>query len=134
MNHRIAQIESTLKRALAIVLSQQLSDPRLVGMVSITRLTVSPDLHDAYVYVSIMPDRYEKRTMFGLRHATGHIHALLCRAVQMRSVPHLDFRLDQSLKHQAQVDLALRRAAARGGTPVPGTPGPNAPTLEDSAS
>jgi ribosome-binding factor A len=126
MSHRLAQIESTLKRALAQVLSQQLSDPRVAGMVSITRITVSPDLHDAYVYVSIIPARYQKRTMFGLRHATVHIHALLCQAVRMRNVPHLEFRLDESLKRQAEVDLALRRAAARGGTATPTDPAPPA--------
>ena len=124
MSHRLAQIESTLKRALAQVLSQQLSDPRVAGMVSITRLVVSPDLHDAYVYLSILPERYEKRTMFALRHAAGHIHALLCQAVRMRNVPHLEFRLDESLKRQAEVDQALRRAAERGGTATPADPTP----------
>jgi ribosome-binding factor A len=133
MNHHLAQIESTLKRALAEVLSQHLSDPRLAGMVTITRLTVSPDLHDAYVYISVLPARYEKRTLAGLRHAVGHIHTLVCQSVRMRTVPHLDFRLDESIKRQAEVDRAIRRAAARGGTvnPAPADPGPAGAGLQD---
>ena len=116
MKHRLAQIESTLKRAVAEVLSQHLSDPRVTGLVSVTRVTVSPDLHDAYVFISVLPAKYEKRTMMGLRHAVGHIHALVCRAVRMRTVPRLEFRLDESIKRQAEVDRAIHRAAARGGT------------------
>ncbi|MBI1336929.1 MAG: 30S ribosome-binding factor RbfA [Phycisphaera sp.] len=109
MSHRIEQIESLLKRELSTILAHKLSDPRIEGMVSITRLSVSPDLHDAYVYVSVMPDKFEKKTLYGLRHATGHIHSLLRKAVAMRSVPQLEFRLDQALKKQAKVFEAIQR-------------------------
>jgi ribosome-binding factor A len=113
MSHRLPQIESTLKRALATVLSQRLSDPRIEGMVSVTQVTVSPDLHDAYVYVSVLPAKYQSRTIYGLRHATGHIHQLVCREVSMRTVPRLEFRLDESLKRQAKIMGAIQRGTKR---------------------
>ena len=113
MSHRIAQIESTLKRVLAQTLDQRLADPRIEGLVSITRVTVSPDLHDAFIYVSIMPQKYEKRTMHGLQHASGYIHSLVREGVALRTVPRLEFRLDETIKRQAQVDEALRRGTTR---------------------
>jgi ribosome-binding factor A len=121
--HRQAQIESTLHRAISRVLSQQLSDPRVQGMISVTRVTVSPDRHDAFVHVSVLPVEHEKRALAGLRHASGHIHALLCKAVSLKTVPRLDFRLDQSLKKQAVVLEDIARAVASdhdSGTPVVG--------------
>jgi ribosome-binding factor A len=117
MSRRKEQVESTLMRTIAQVLQRQISDPRIVGLVSITRVKVSPDMKEAYVYVSVMPQKYESKTLHGLRHATGHIHGLVCKLVALRQVPRLDFRLDESLKKQAAVELAIRDGLQRTGEP-----------------
>src|SRR5688500_10661993 len=113
MSIRKLQIESTLKRAVSQVLSRGLSDPRIAGLVSVTRLEVSPDLHDAYVYVSVIPEKYEKRTLAGLRHASAHIHSMVFKAVDLKGVPRLDFRLDTGLKKEAAVLDAIRRGLSQ---------------------
>ncbi|MFA9477210.1 30S ribosome-binding factor RbfA [Phycisphaerales bacterium AB-hyl4] len=115
MSHRIAQIESTLKRVIADVLHRRISDPRIEGMISITRVKVSPDLHNAFVYVSVLPEAKQKTTLAGLRHASRHIHSFVKKGVALRAVPHLDFRLDESIKKQAGIYDAIRRAAERTG-------------------
>ena len=109
MSHRKAQIESMLKRTISELLISRLSDPRVVGIVSITRLKVSPDLHEAYVHVSVLPDHHQKKTLHGLRHAAGHIRSLLRKQVKMRTVPRLNFCSDQSLKNQSAILDALDR-------------------------
>lgn len=113
MSHRIAQIESTLKRAISTILSQKLSDPRIEGLVSVTRVTVSPDLHDAQVFVTVLPARHQRRTIYGLQHAAVHIHARVMKEVALKKVPHLDFRPDDTLKQQAEVDAAIHRGLKR---------------------
>ncbi|MEX0774074.1 MAG: 30S ribosome-binding factor RbfA [Phycisphaeraceae bacterium] len=113
MSHRAAQVESALRRAISEVLGRRISDPRIVGLVSVTRVKVSPDLHDAYVYVSVLPVEHQALTVQGLRHATRYIHSLVRDEVAMKSVPHLDFRADDSLKKQAEVFDAIRRAHER---------------------
>lgn len=116
--HRMLQVESTLKRAVATVLAHKLSDPRITGLISVTRISVSPDLHDAYVYVSVLPAEQERTTLYGLRHATRYIHSLVCKEVELKTVPHLEFRIDSSLKREADVFDAIRRAADREGLPT----------------
>lgn len=113
MSHRKQQVESALRRAISTVLAQKLSDPRIRGLVSVTGVDVSPDLRNANVLVSVMPEEFEKRTIAGLRHAAIHIHALVCKAVDMRIVPHLEFKLDKTLKREAGVLAAIHRAMAR---------------------
>ena len=113
MSHRQEQAESTLMRAISQVLQRQVSDPRITGLVSITRIQVSPDLKDAYVYVSVLPEQHQNKTLHGLRHAAGHIHSLVRKLVAMRSVPKLDFRLDESIKKQAAVEQAIREGLER---------------------
>src|SRR5436190_1404983 len=110
MSFRKLQVESLLRRTISTVLTQKLSDPRIEGMISVTKVTVSPDFHDAYVYVSVLPEKHEAKTLHGLRHASKYIHRLIADEVSMGSVPALDFRVDHALKKEAQVLLALRRA------------------------
>ena len=131
MSHRLEQIESTLRRAISQVLRRDMADPRIVGMVSITRLEVSADLRDAQVHISVMPARYERRTLQGLRHAAGHIHARLCKAVSMRTVPRLNFRLDVTLKKQAEVFDAIRRGLPDSDDSSPDAVGSDRPSLAD---
>lgn len=106
---RKQQVESALKRIVGKVLAHQLSDPRIVGMISVTHVDVSPDLHNASVYVSVLPEKFERRTLQGLQHATRYIHSLVCKGVAMKSVPHLEFRLDKTMKKEAAIFDAIRR-------------------------
>ena len=115
MSKRVAQIESTLQRAIAQVLQRDLADPRVIGLVSITRVHVSPDLHQAEVYVSVLPDKHGRRVHQALQHAAKHIQSLVRKRVAMRQVPHLDFRLDESLKKQSEIHGAIREALDRSG-------------------
>ncbi len=115
MSHRIEQAESLLHRAVAQVLQRQVSDPRIMGLVGVTRVKVLPDFKRADVYVTVMPEQYEKRTLAGLRHATIHIQGKVNKLVALRTVPHLRFELDRSIKNQAAVESAIRTGIERSG-------------------
>ena len=78
MTHRIEQVESTLTRAISKVLSRDISDPRIAGMVSITRIEVTSNMHDARVYVSIIPDKYGNFIHSGTIHFVGLPFKLTC--------------------------------------------------------
>ena len=116
MSHRIAQLESTLLRTLSQVLQREISDPRIEGMISITQVKVAPDLSEAYVSVSILPAEKQTKTLHGLRHATKHIQSQVRRKLpNLRHLPHIQFRLDESLKKQAEVLGAINKAMERTG-------------------
>ncbi len=109
MSFRKQQVESTLKRAVSQVLTQRLSDPRVTGMVSVTRVDVSPDFHNAIVYITVMPDTVQQTTLHGIRHAVGHIYKLVRDQVALKTLPNLEFRLDTAFKKEAAVLSAIRR-------------------------
>lgn len=110
MSRRREQFSSTLHRALGKVLATRLSDPRIVGMVTVVSVDVSPDHRHATVGVSVLPDKYEKRTLAGLQSAARHIQSLLYGEMRTRTMPHLHFEIDRSIKKQAEVLDAIRRA------------------------
>jgi ribosome-binding factor A len=111
LNHRHQQIEAELRRAIQQVLSRGLNDPRARGMISVTEVDLSPDLKNASVMVSIFPEKHESLTLHALVHAGKHIRHEIAELVALQRVPELMFKLDTTLKQQAEVFDALRKAA-----------------------
>src|SRR5258707_366794 len=75
-------------------------------------LALPDDLPTADVLVSISPEQRETPSMHGLQAAARHSRRKAGDLVSMRKVPELAFRLDRSLKKQAEVLQAISRAAA----------------------
>ena len=73
MTQRTEQVAATLKRAIQDVIVRGISDPRVKGLISITKIDVSPDLADASVFCSVMPQEHEELTMHGLTSASKWI-------------------------------------------------------------
>jgi ribosome-binding factor A len=108
MSTRTEKIGSVLHHAIQNVITRGLNDPRVRGLISVTKIEVAPDLADAQVYVSVLPAERSELTMHGLRGAAGHIQRAVAPAVAAKRMPRLHFRLDDSLKKQATLDAALR--------------------------
>ncbi|MEM1211351.1 MAG: 30S ribosome-binding factor RbfA [Planctomycetota bacterium] len=121
MSHRVAQVESTLQRAVATVLQREVNDPRITGLVSVTKVDVSPDLRDARIFVSVLPEQHASKTLHGLRDAAIHIQSRVKKRVALRVVPHFDFRLDDGLKKEAAVLDAINQGMQRTGNAEPQT-------------
>jgi len=126
MTHRIEQAEKLMQRALTQVIQRNLSDPRVAGIVGVTRVHITPDMRLADVYVTVMPEKYESRTIAGLRSATTHIHGKVKKLVALRTVPHLRFELDAVIKKQAALEQAIQEGMARTGPAEP-APAPDNP-------
>ena len=97
------QVASVLSRALQGVLSRGLNDPRVRGMLSVTRVNVSDDLQNATVMISVLPSEHSELTIHGLRHAAQHIRTEVGKQIRIRRMPRLSFKLDESLKKEAEV-------------------------------
>ena len=126
MPHRHEKVESTLARAIQQVISQGLHDPRASGLISVLRVDVSPEMASAMVFVSIYPEDRSELTMHALRHAARHIRHQAAELVALRRMPNIEFRLDKSLKHQAEVFDALAKAREQSPDPSLAPPTPDA--------
>ena len=96
----------------------ELKDPRLKGLISITDVKVSKDLSHAKVTWSVLGTDADRRTAERfIEGARGFIQKRVSQELRIRTVPHIEFVLDQSIAKGAEVskliDLALE-ADARG--------------------
>lgn len=112
MSLRTERLGATIQRAVQQVLARGLADPRVRGLVTVTSVSVTPDLKRADVLVSVMPAEDEALTLHGLRAASGYIRREVGKLVRIKTMPHLEFAVDEGLKRQAGVLEALRRVEA----------------------
>jgi ribosome-binding factor A len=113
MSHYPEQVVSVIRRAGQEILSRGLNDPRVRGRVSVTSVRLSPDGAEATVGVSVLPEKHADLTLNGLKHATMHVQSELNDRVTLRRVPRISFRLDSSLKKEADVLAAINRGRRR---------------------
>ena len=116
-SNRIHRINDEIQRELASQI-RNLKDPRVSGMVSITRVDTTNDLRYARVYVSVLEKTREADVLKGLKSASGFLRRELGHALQLRYTPELQFTGDDSIQHGAHILELLRKEeekdAARG--------------------
>ncbi len=104
MTRRTERIQELMREELSELIMHDLRDPRLDGVISITRVEVTPDLSNARIFVSVMSETASpEEAVKALQTASGFMHKELVHRLDMRKVPFLDFRLDNSLSEGAAV-------------------------------
>lgn len=95
--YRKEKLASTIQAFLSEAIRSRLSDPRIEPLTSITRVDVSPDLMAARVFVVVHgPPSAGRKTLAGLRHASGHLQTLLAGFLHIRQCPRISFDLDEA--------------------------------------
>jgi ribosome-binding factor A len=101
---RQRQISNLIQKELGDLLEKKASDPRL-DFVTITAVEVSPDLRQAYIYVSTLGD--QQAAMEGFDHAASFLRRELASRLALRYVPELIFHPDTSLERGERIDHLL---------------------------
>ncbi|WOX04777.1 30S ribosome-binding factor RbfA [Microbulbifer pacificus] len=112
--HRADRVADAMRRELAQLIQHEVRDPR-VGMVNVNDVEVSRDLTTAKVYVTLVgeddPSKIEI-SMTALNKAAGFLRSQLAKEIQIRTIPRLHFRYDEtSVRGQhlsALIDKAVK--------------------------
>jgi ribosome-binding factor A len=107
-NRRPDRVAEAIRVEVATFLSQDVKDPRIVGMVTVTGVDVSRDLRVATVFVSIYGSDAERAaTMEGLESVANYLKARIGRALRLRLAPEIIFRQDESVARAARIESLL---------------------------
>ena len=105
---RLNRINEELKKELSQILNYELKNPNVTGMLSVTRVKITPDFKYAKVYVSILNSKNIKKAMEGLKESSGFMRSRLAKTVNLRITPELVFEIDDSLEYGAKIDSILK--------------------------
>jgi ribosome-binding factor A len=115
MSTRTARVENLLRREIAAALLRgDVKDPRVrdtVG-ISITGVTVSPDLSSARVFVDVLAERDADRIVQGLNAASGLLRSELGKKMKLRRAPALRFEKDDSIARGRSIERVLEEIHA----------------------
>jgi|TARA_B100000959_G_scaffold282712_1_gene349760 ribosome-binding factor A len=111
MTQRTDQVASTLKRAAQEVLSRGLADPRVQGLITVTRVEVSADLANATLFCTVTPHKHEELSMHGLKSASRWVRRQVADKVRFRRMPQFSFKLDEQLIRQQEVLASIAEAS-----------------------
>ena len=92
-------LEKLLKRNISSIIHKKTKDPR-IGFVTITRIALSNDLHNAKIFISILGTKEEQgKSMKGLFSATKFIRTELASGLKKyRFTPYISFHYDEELE------------------------------------
>ena len=97
---RLERINGEVKRAISDIIFNDIKDPRLPVVTSITEVKVAKDLKSADVFFSVLGDDTKRASaLLALKSAAGFIRRELARKVDLRNTPELRFKEDRSIEN-----------------------------------
>ena len=107
-NTRFERINEELKKEISHIISYELKNPNVTGLISVTKAKVTPDLKYAKIYVSILNSKNDEETLEGLKKSSGFIRSQIAKTINLRITPELVFEKDDSMEYGAKIDSILR--------------------------
>ncbi len=109
LSHRTERIAEQLREEVSQILATDVADPD-VGLVTVSRVKVTPDLSLARVYWTILGDAAErKKTEKALQRAAPFVRHVLAGRVTLRRVPEVHFQFDEGLAAHTRVEEILHQ-------------------------
>lgn len=107
MSRRTQRVGESMREALGDLIQRHVKDPR-IGFVTITAVRVTPDLGKAHVYYTVLGDEDDHaNTQAGLESAAPFLRSETGRRVRLKTLPELEFHLDDAPVQGQRVDTIL---------------------------
>lgn len=111
MKRRSERINNLIRQEISELLRRQVNDPRLHSFISVTRVSTSPDLKQAKVFVSVLGSEAERKEVLqGFAAASGFFRRELAQRLTLRRIPELSFHSDDSIERGNQVLRLIEQA------------------------
>lgn len=109
---RLAGIEKEILRVLSKVLLEEVKNPKLKGLVSVTDVKVTEDLKFADTYFSIMTSEEDNKAkknevVEALNEIKGFLRKRVAEEVEIRFVPEIRVKIDNSIENAIKISKLL---------------------------
>ena len=106
---RLAGIEKEMARVISKVLMEEVKNPKVKGLVSVTNINVTEDLKFADVYFSVMGQENVNtdEVVEGLNQIKGFLRKRVAEEIEIRYIPEIRVKLDTSIEHAIKISKLL---------------------------
>ncbi len=104
---RPERVGDQIRSEIALLLAREVHDPR-IGFVTLTRVTVTPDLQQARVwYTALGDEKTRSASAKGLERAAPFLRRQIGSRLRLKRVPELTFIYDDSIAGQDRIEQLL---------------------------
>ena len=107
-NVRLGRIDEELKKKISNIITFELKNSEITGLVSVTKVKITPDLRYAKVYISLLNSKSKVTTVEALKKSSGYIRTQIAKSINLRITPELVFELDESMETGERIDNILK--------------------------
>ena len=110
-NYRGGRINEEVRKEISVIIRDEIKDPRMTAMVSVTAVKVSKDLKYAKVFVSIFGKNEEEKneTFAALKSASGYVRREVGQRINLRNTPQIIFELDDSISYSMRIEELIEK-------------------------
>lgn len=110
MTKRTHRLNSLLREVISEVITNEVRNPDVHTLTSVVRVEITPDLHYAKVFISVIGSNADKsQTIDALQKAAGFISVHSSKKVTMRYFPTLTFKIDDTAEKQAKIEELVQK-------------------------
>jgi len=105
MSRRSERTSKLIQQEISELLERVVNDPRLSKLISVTEVSLSPDLKHAKVYVSALCNEINSKEdiLAGFNNASGFLRKELAAHLKLKYTPQLSFHYDDSIERGARL-------------------------------
>ena len=107
MTRRTAKVEELLREEISKLIQAKI--PENLGIISVSRVLVTPDLKTAKIYVSAIFIDKEKEILASLKAKVSEFQGLIGKKVKLRYTPRISFEVDHSSDEIGRVEEILEK-------------------------
>lgn len=104
---RTERIEEEIKKVASRVIDQELKDPRLTGIISVTKVSVTRDLKYCKIFISMLGTNDNNEAMEALKSASGYVRKEIGSNIRMHSTPEVKFEFDDSIEYGNKIQKMI---------------------------
>lgn len=106
--NRMCRVDEELKKEISNIITYDLKDPNITGLISVTKVKVSGDLKYAKVYVSMLNAKDNKQVLAALKKSAGFVRTEIAKRINLRTTPEIIFIFDDSIEYGSRIDTILK--------------------------
>lgn len=106
MSQRIERINELVRQELGGFIMREIELPEN-SLVTITRVETTPDMKNAKIYVTILPDNLRGTILELLKKNSRHLHELIKEKLEIKIIPNFNFLIDDQEVYATKIDRIL---------------------------
>ena len=104
---RTERIEEEIKKVVGNLIDNGIKDPRVNGLISVTKVDVSKDMKYCKIYVSMLGTKDINEALEGLESAKGVVRKAIGDKVRTFNTPEVKFVYDDSMAYGQHIEEVL---------------------------